>query len=182
MPLNHKGWKRWVRGGVIFLLLIDLGLLLGRWRIAASASRKQLSDTRQNLKTAAEKLSANLDEAAAIRQHLPQVKQDCDGFYTHQLLDFRDGYAAVVADLGEIAGKAGLRTEGVRFQQKDLPKRGVTEVEATATIEGDYPSLVRFIDGLERSQNFYLLDSLALASSTGGRIKLNVQLRTYFRS
>ena len=53
----------------------------------------------------------------------------------------------------------------------------------SATVEGAYPGLVKFINGLERSQNFYLLDSLALASGMGGTgVRLNLQLRTYFRS
>mgnify|MGYP001608520988 FL=1 len=66
-------------------------------------------------------------------------------------------------------------------KERPLETRGVTEVTVSATVEGDYVSVVRFINGLERSDNFYLLDSLGLASSTGGSIKLNLQLRTYFR-
>jgi hypothetical protein len=47
--------------------------------------------------------------------------------------------------------------------------------------------VVRFINGLEHSGNFYVLDGLALAGSGSGsvgdmRLKLNLQLRTYFRS
>jgi hypothetical protein len=49
-------------------------------------------------------------------------------------------------------------------------------------VNGDYPSVVRFINGLERSNNFYVLDGLQLAESTAGNVKLNLRLRTYFRS
>jgi hypothetical protein len=49
-------------------------------------------------------------------------------------------------------------------------------------MQGAYPSLVSFINGLERSKSFYLLDSLSLDSSTDGLLKLNLELRTYFRS
>jgi len=87
-----------------------------------------------------------------------------------------------VADLSDISNRAGIHTGGVTFKQRELEKRGVTEVEVTTAVEGEYPNLVRFINGLERSKNFYLLDSLTLASSAGGSIRLNLQLRTYLRS
>ena len=40
---------------------------------------------------------------------------------------------------------------------------------------------MRFINALERSDSFYILDRLALAASTNGQVRLNLQLRTYFR-
>jgi len=51
-----------------------------------------------------------------------------------------------------------------------------------AAVEGDYANVINFINGLERSNNFYVLDGLSLASSTAGNLRLNLQLRTYFRS
>jgi hypothetical protein len=41
---------------------------------------------------------------------------------------------------------------------------------------------VRFINGLERSKNFYVLDGLSLAAGSGGNLRLNLRLRTYFRT
>jgi hypothetical protein len=88
----------------------------------------------------------------------------------------------LIADLGEIAGHSGVQTAGVTFKQKDLRDRGVTEIFITASVEGDYPGLVHFINGLERSRYFYLLDDLTLASESAGSVRLNLVLRTYFRS
>jgi hypothetical protein len=56
------------------------------------------------------------------------------------------------------------------------------EVDIATAVEGDYDSLVQFLNKLEHSENFYVLDSLALASSSLGKLRLNVQLRTYFRT
>ena len=39
----------------------------------------------------------------------------------------------------------------------------MVEVEISTVVNGDYPSVVRFINGLEHSDNFYVLDNLALA-------------------
>lgn len=57
------------------------------------------------------------------------------------------------------------------------------ELEIATAVEGDYDSLVQFLNKLEHSDNFYVLDGLSLNSSTGsGKLRLNLQLRTYFRT
>jgi hypothetical protein len=78
-----------------------------------------------------------------------------------------------------------LRPSDISFrqsQQRDRrAPRDIVEVGISATVEGDYASLVRLVNGLERSPNFYLLDAMALSSTSGGLIRLNLELRTYFR-
>jgi hypothetical protein len=56
------------------------------------------------------------------------------------------------------------------------------QVDITTAVEGNYEGLIQFLDKLEHSDNFYVLDSLALASSREGKLRLNVSLRTYFRT
>lgn len=182
LGINSEQWKRWVRGALIAVAALDLILLVVRVRLHVAASQAQLTSRVELLRAEKKRVEANLDEAETIRRKLPQIERDCDRFLTADLLGSSTGYSDVVADLGAVAKRSGLRASGIRFQQKDLPKRGVSEVGVTTVVEGDYPSLVRFINGLERSKNFYLLDSLALASGPGtGNIRLNVSLRTYFR-
>jgi hypothetical protein len=55
-------------------------------------------------------------------------------------------------------------------------------VEINAVVEGDYSALVKFINGLERSKNLYLIDSLALTAGHEGGARLSLVMRTYFRS
>jgi hypothetical protein len=170
-----------VQGAVALLLLLDLGLVFAIWRAAESVPQAQ-RDERNRLAAQAKLMAADVGRAQGIRQRLPQKGRECDQFYADQLVPAASGYSTLIADLGEIAGHAGLKTNLVGFKQKELTERGVTEVRITAAVEGDYPSLIRFINGLERSKNFYLLDQLTLASSTTGGIKLSLELRTYFRS
>ena len=60
--------------------------------------------------------------------------------------------------------------------------RSLMQVDISTAVEGDYSSLISFLDKLEHSSNFYVLDSLELASSNQGKIRLNLQLRTFFRT
>jgi Tfp pilus assembly protein PilO len=81
-----------------------------------------------------------------------------------------------------LSRSAGLRTDAITFHERSPDARGLMEVEITTAIEGDYESLISFLNKLEHSDNFYVLDSLALASSTAGKLRLNLKLRTYFRT
>jgi hypothetical protein len=75
-----------------------------------------------------------------------------------------------------------LRADTISFHQHTADARGLMEIDISTAVEGDYESLVNFLDKLEHSDHFYVLDGLALASSTAGKIRLNIQLRTYFRT
>jgi hypothetical protein len=174
---SRKNLVRWMFGVV---LALDLILLVVNLRHTSSAQEQKLEGA--SFEKQHDLLAADVRRATEIRTRLPAVQRECDDFFGAELRPATTGYSAVVSDLGALAKQAGLRTDAVTFRQHDLSSRNVVEVEVVASIEGDYPSLVSFINGLERSKNFYLLDSLQLASSTGGNLKLNLQLRTYFRS
>lgn len=49
-------------------------------------------------------------------------------------------------------------------------------------LDAEYPAIIQFINGLERSKNFYLLDSLRLTSASTGGIRLDLDLHTFFRT
>jgi Tfp pilus assembly protein PilO len=181
MQRNGQAWKKWIQVALGVVLLLDLFLVYVIWR-AGGPGPQAMREQRKQLELQDKLLGADVRRAANIRDRLPVVARDCDLFFDQQFLPVKTGYSTVVADLNAISENSGLRTASVNFKQRDFEKRGLTEVGVTAVVEGDYSNLVRFINGIERSENFYLLDSLTLASSAGGTIKLNVQLRTYFRA
>ncbi|MFY9528560.1 MAG: type 4a pilus biogenesis protein PilO [Candidatus Acidiferrales bacterium] len=180
MNRNGTFWKRALGAALALLLLLDLSLAFVRWQ-AAQAAPQAMRQERTRLQTEARLLKADIDRARSIQQHMPDVGKECDRFYQEDLLPASAGYSAVMADLSDIAGKAGLRTSGLNFKQKDLKERGVTEIDIEASVEGDYPAIIHFINGLERSKNFYLMNDLGLDSQGTGGIRLKLALRTYFR-
>lgn len=172
-------WKRRVRWALGVVFLLDGLLMFANWR---SGGARASAENLERLRSQHAQLAKDVRHAREIRKRLPAVQGQCDRFFREQLQPTTKGYSAVVADLGGLAGKAGLRTSGVSFRQHVVENRGVVEVGVSAAVEGDYPSLVRFINGLERSKNFYVMESLTLESGTAGTVRLNLQLKTYFRS
>lgn len=181
MKSSSSNWKRWVRWGVGAVLILDAMLVFFLWRNSAADPKAQRAQ-RDTLAVQHRLLEADVRKALEIQNRLPTVQQECDRFVKSHLLDSAGAYSTVVDDLDKISKKARLQTSALTFKQDVLEKRGVTQLKVAAIVEGDYSSLVRFINGLERSENFYLLDNLTLQSSTtSGTIRLNLELRSYFR-
>jgi Tfp pilus assembly protein PilO len=175
--------KKWIIGAIIALFIVDFGLIYITWRSSPSAVAAMRSQ-RDNLKKHAEQLQGDVNRGNRIRNTLGAAQKDYDKFYKENFLSPQDGYSAIESDLTALATKAGLRVTGIQFAQKEVKGRGVNDVAISENVEGNYTSLVTFIDGLEHSKYFYLLKDLRLdsASTPGGGIRLQLELHTYFRT
>jgi hypothetical protein len=177
----RQSWKTWTGVALGALLAVDLGLAVSLWP-GGRQDPVALQADRDRLALQAKLLRADIERGEKIRQSLPAAGKQCDEFYRESFLDAGTGYSQIEADLGAIAKETGVQTTGFTFKQTDIKEKGTTEIQISATVDADYPALVRFINGLERSKNFYLLDSLRLATGVTGEIKLALDLHTYFRT
>ncbi|HEX4003944.1 MAG TPA: GspMb/PilO family protein [Candidatus Acidoferrales bacterium] len=178
---NWQTWKRSIGLALALLLLADVALGVYLWN-ASRQGPAALTAQRNDLALQAKLLRADLHRGDAIRTSLPQVGSDCDKFYRQSFLDSKTGYSDIESDLGAIAQKTGVKTPALTFQQKPIEGRGVTEVSIRTAVDADYPSVIRFVNGLERSKNFYLVDGLHLTSASPGTIRLEIEMHTYFRT
>lgn len=177
---NLGAWKKRIRIAVLAVLAGDALLFWFNWQLAGEAP-EQAEQQLDQLRRQHRMWSADIQRASEIRSKLGQIERDCNQFYEEQFLGEEVGSSTMVGDLTAIAAKAGLEARGVTYKQTELEKRNVIEVAIAATVEGSYSSIVAFINGLEQSRRFYLMENLALASAQGGGLRLNLQLKTYFR-
>jgi Tfp pilus assembly protein PilO len=177
--MNMKNRKIAIRAVVALVLLLDAALIAVNYRLTASP--EATSDQVRLLRRRRDLMAADIRRAADIRKSLPSVESDSNTFYEKDLRAKSAEYSSLASDLGALAHESGLQITSSRYREKSIEKRGVEEVSISVTMTGAYPSLVSFINSLERSGNFYLLDSLSLDSSSEGSLRLNLELRTYFR-
>jgi Tfp pilus assembly protein PilO len=176
-----QSWKKWTGVALGLLLLADGALAGYLWQLNQQAP-EEIRAERNRLATQARLLKADVARGQKIRASLPQVKKSCDEFYEQSFLDRITGYSDIETDLDSIAMKAGVRTSGFSFKQQEVKDRGVTQVSIETSVDADYPAVIQFINGLERSKYFYLIDDLQLASATTGGIRLQIGLHTFFRT
>jgi Tfp pilus assembly protein PilO len=183
MPRDFTLQKHAILVVLGLLLAADVGLAGYSWQLASSPHTPQAEFDAQNLRL--KLLKGDIKSAEYIKDNMPATRKDCEKF--EQSLPLAStGYSLIAGDLDEIAKKSGLHIDGLAYGQKEVKGRDMTEVTIEATVNGDYGSVVRFVNGLQRSQKFYIVDSLALASDSQnhaptGSIRLGLHLRTYFR-
>ena len=57
----------------------------------------------------------------------------------------------------------------------------LTEIRMDAGVSGDYTAIMRFINGLERSQTFFIVRAMALSGQQSGTVNLRLQVSTWLR-
>jgi hypothetical protein len=181
MKPKWQAWKKWTAAALAVLLLADVVLAVFLWQSALQGP-EEMRARRDRLAIQARLLQADIARGEKIRTSLPQVQKDSDSFYRDSFLDPVTGYSDIETDLDSIGTRAGVKTTGFTFKQKDVKDRGVTEIAINTTVDADYPAIIQFINGLERSKYFYLLDEVELNTAQAGGIKLRIGLHTYFRT
>jgi len=169
-----------VRWSLIVILLADLVLIGVNWELSRSP-HIQTGDLRK-LDLLEKSYRADNARLERFRRELPADEKQWDEFFNAHFHPAGAGYSAISEDLGELSRSAGLRSDTITFHQLNPDARGLVQIDIATAIEGDYDGLIQFLNKLEHSENFYVLDSLALASSSAGKLRLNLQLRTYFRT
>ena len=76
--------------------------------------------------------------------------------------------------------KIRVRLSRVQYTQ-DPPGSDLTEISMDASITGDYPQIMRFVNSLERDQNFFVIRGLTLTGQQGGPVNLRLRVSTWLR-
>jgi Tfp pilus assembly protein PilO len=183
MRHDFKLERRAILFGVLALVAADVALVVYSWNLSSGARVQQelTVETRNR-----DLLRADIARAQDIRQKMPAIQRDCDQF-EQSLFPVTTGYSSVSSELSGIANKAGLQLEGSSFQQHEVKGRELAEVEIVATVNGSYGSVVRFLNGLQRSSNVYAVEALEAKSETSqqgnkGDVRVSMHIKTYFRT
>ncbi len=169
-----------IRFALGVVLAGDVILIGLNWRLNSSPHVQETDLNRLSLLD--KQYRADNARLARFRTELPADEKEWDSFFTTHFHPATAGYSAISEDLGQLATSAGLRYDNISFHQHPPDARGLMQIDIATAVEGDYDNLIQFLNKLEHSDNFYVLDSLSLASGTVGKVRLNLQLRTFFRT
>lgn len=179
--MRNRRTRQWFLGTMVALVALDAAVYFAWVRPLQSAAldEKEMAVLEREM----ERSAAEVARLERIEHDLPGATVQLDRFVTQHFLAEQAGYSALVGELARTVADAGVRSGRVDFRSfgaRDRPE--LLRIEMTTTVEGSYPNLLRFLEALERSENFYLLKRLELASTTsGGSLRLDFTLETYLR-
>ena len=88
----------------------------------------------------------------------------------------------IVTQFGKLAAANGVIIEQAKYPVKGEAEAGKLQpVEMEADLAGNYTSLAKFINAVERDEMFFIINSVTLGGEPQGPVKLNVKLETYLK-
>ena len=163
--------------GVALLLLLNLVLavrLFLAWNTLRTADANQL----QQQQAAYRALQLEMSPLRGLPQKVDLSRTRADEFYAAR---FPAAYSTISSAVNDLATKNSVRLTNLAYSPKPaLP--GLIELRLDASLSGEYAPLMHFINGLERSKTFFLINGLTLTGSQGGMVNLRLRLITYLRA
>lgn len=173
--------KRAIIAGVALLIAADIALGGYSWHLANTpgSSSQELSEEARRLKL----FRADVIKAEESAANFPKSVKECDKFEA-DLPQSVNASSMISGELSEIAKKAGVQLTDIKYSDKEVEGRDITQRYMEAGIRGDYLSFIRFMNGLQKSPNYYVVDSLDLGpeAANPNLISIKVHMRTFYRS
>jgi Tfp pilus assembly protein PilO len=175
--------KQFIIVGLAILLLADAAFAYFNFKMSSpqqSHEQTLVAETRQ-----LGLVRADVKRATEIREKIPQVLKQFDDF-ENTLLPASKGYSVISQEMDEYARDTHLIVDNVKFHEKEVTGRNLTELTLESSVTGDYNGIVRFLNDLQRSKHVYIVDGLDVDSQTSGQgpvgaLRINLHMRTYFR-
>ena len=126
-----------------------------------------------------ESTSSTIKQMRELQTKLQSAIQNDQQFSRDHFLQRKTAFSAMVADLEKLASQNQLKTSGVTYRLKEDSKQpGFVQVDVMMAVDGQYSDLVRFVNRLEQSQLFWIIDSMSVSSSAGHGLRLSLEMGT----
>lgn len=161
--------------GLLLALVIALAVRLAMdWSDTGGNSVAALSGKQLQLKV----LERQIEPLRGLDQRIDQSRGQMKDFYAQRV---PASYSLISSSIGELESKSGVHVSRLQYAQ-GVASGDLTEISLDAGITGDYPQIMRFVSGLERDKNFFLIRAMALAGQQGGLVNLRLRVSTWLRA
>src|SRR4029077_4618534 len=123
------------------------------------------------------KREARLKSAKDNRDRIQQL-------YDQRFSTQRQRLTGIRAEVRKLASQAGLEPPSVAFPENPIEAYGLVKREFVFTVQGTYPELRKFINLLETSGSFLILEEIGLnqgADKSGDDLRISLKLATLFK-
>jgi type IV pilus assembly protein PilO len=161
--------------GLLALLnLILIVRLFTAWHTLQASGSEQIEQAQARYRT----LELEMRPLRGLPEKVNDTRKESEVFYDQR---FPTAYSTISGAIGDLASKNNVRLTRVSYVQTPALS-GLAEVHMDASLSGEYAPLMHFINSLERSKSFFLIDGLTLTGEQGGLVNLRLRLTTYLHA
>jgi hypothetical protein len=159
----------------LLVTVIGLSVRFGLdWRATNDSSTGALAARQVQLKA----LDLETVPLRGLDKRVADSRAQMQAFYLKRI---PPSYSSIATRIGELALKGPVRLSRVQYTQGP-PGSDFTEISMDAGITGGYPQIMRFVNGLERDQTFFVIRGMQLTGQQGGQVNLRLKVSTWLRS
>ena len=159
---------------VMIALALGLAIRLGiDWSATNDRSNEALASRQIELRS----LEMQTAPLRGLDKRVADSREQMRSFYARRI---PANYSSIATRIGELEIKSGVRLSRVAYSQ-GVATGDLTEISMDAGISGEYPQIMRFINGLERDENFFVIRAMALTGQQGGMVNLRLRVSTWLR-
>ena len=127
-------------------------------------------------------LSEERERAERLVERLRDNQQRIEEFRDQRLATEAERLTQVIAEVKDLARRAGVEPSSVRYPEERLEGVGLSRRSIVFSVDGDYAGLRRFINFLELSDLFLTLEEVSLAGRSGDSngLRISLQVSTLF--
>lgn len=114
---------------------------------------------------------------SGLDQSVAKTRKELKKFFDERI---PANYSAIESSMTNLEVKSGVRLSRVQYTQ-GKPGQDLTQITMDAQISGDYPSIMHFVNGVERAKTFYVIDEMALTGEQSGLVNLRIRVSTWLR-
>jgi type IV pilus assembly protein PilO len=160
-----------IMAGVDLLaLVVYISPLVG----SAETRRQQLNQLQAELNAKTRSVAPLKD----LPHKVQQASQQIADFYQQRIPRQN---SEIAAELGKLTAANGVNIEGVKYKLTEEKAGKLQPEEVEADLAGNYSSLAKFINAVERDDMFFIINSVTLGGEPQGPVKLNVKLLAYLK-
>jgi hypothetical protein len=159
---------------VLLIAVIGLSIRFGLdWAATSTSSSDALAGKQVQLKA----LDMQTAPLRGLEKRVDDSRAQMQAFYAKRI---PPNYSSIATRVGELALKGPVRLTRVNYTQGP-PGPDFTEISLDAGITGDYPQIMRLVNGLERDQTFFVIRAMSLTGQQGGLVNLRLRVSTWLR-
>ena len=166
---------------LVFANVVAALIVFKPWGGSAEDLARQQAGMRQELAT----MQVRLAQTKALVVKAQRAQQEGDAFLAKYTTDRRTTFSTLFGELDRITREAGIqpRPESNDLQQVEGSDT-LYQITITAAYEGTYASLTKFVNLLDKSPRFLIIESLTAApqqTGIGDTLSVSIKLDTFVR-
>ena len=176
--MSQSIWRRHLRGWLppLLLFVVALGALVF-YRLVFAGEARAGGRQIERRTAEVERLTEERQRSERLVQQLVDNRQRIDEFRTRRLATEAERLTQVIAEVKELARRAGVEPSSIRYPEERLEDVGLMRRSIVFSVDGDYAGLRTFINFLELSDLFLTLEEVSLSGRSGDSSKLRISLQ-----